>query len=619
MADSRTYHNFAGIENARHPVHVEDTVGHTFPWVRINDYELKRDEIEKFEIDCSGLLPVLYIKIRSGNTMFEHRSQETQRKIISVYIRQDLKVYRPIQCDFIATSIDYDDFTVGRGKNGGSEKDGMFHCEIYGELYVPNIRSSSISFHYNGTPDDALRVTATQLKLGFSSSCDTSTGYSNIKCSNIQPWDCYTNPHDFIEYVTSRMWRNEKSYFQSWIDPYYNLTVVNPGEILDAGPEVLRTTWSKFQSIVSTYEKDGPLIGNDQFDLTDAPIPKFLTNWDAFNTSSYYVFSYGMFNQASLVSEVESIQKNVLLNFDNRGLEEDPSSKNAEKITATIYYNKEKLESGDYAVCIGDARSSVTDPSRNVVSKESKVEYQDDGTMTYIPVMASGEENDIDSRTGNVHKMTDLAYIHNSINNNELDKQYVEVTLKGLNLSLVRGDRIPMWIFEKSDSKYFKDAAIDYSFQVKRPFCGEFYISSISYSYEPQKTGVITSWETHLTLTRKEWLTPEPAISKSQLEEINNNIASKDSSVITVLKGTDSSVAVSADTSTNNDSSAETWSDPISSTMWNAWLSLNAVENASDKYDKLIGASTQAQDSATVLSTAAESAVNMINKLNSLG
>ena len=48
--------------------------------------------------------------------------------------------------------------------------------------------------------------------------------------------------------------------------------------------------------------------------------------------------------------------------------------------------------------------------------------------------------------SGNTNKFYDAAWEHNMRNNLQLQKQYTEVELKGLNLAIMRGEKIPVII-----------------------------------------------------------------------------------------------------------------------------------------------------------------------------
>lgn len=571
-SDNR-YSSPGGIENSKRRGHVEDSIGHMFPWIRIGDYELHRDEIKKVEISSGDFLPTIYIKVYSSNTMFEHMVQNTQREIISFYVRQDIRTYKPIQCDFMVTSIYPEKSELNQFDNSDDQKAGsLFVYDIYGEMYVPNIYSSSIQTHFNGTPDNALRNISSIIGLGFTKSVNTETNKSNIECINYQPWDCYTNPDDYINFVIGRMWRNTKSFFQGWIDFYYNLTVVNVGETMDADADVLRATWSKFQTIISTYEEDGAYFSNDFSDISKTAIPKLLTNWDLFRTSSLYVMSYKMVNQSYYLTEKYGIFNKVKVYLNNRGINSDNIDDHISDIDVGVYYNQDKLQSGDYTVSIGDSHLSLDD-NRNVLKKNIKVEHSEDAVLPYTPVMSTEDVSNFDNRSGNIDKMTDIAYYHNKINNEELEKQYIEVELKGINLSISRGERIPMWIFEKGDTKYLKNIAIDKSFEVKRPYCGEFYVNSISYTYEPSaENGIISSWNTVITLTRKEWLTPEPGLSRKEIDKIENK--STVGNIITDSKNKDTSISAHNKVVDTSYVDMNSWEDPLPDNAWEEWSSV---------------------------------------------
>ena len=45
-------------------------MGYEFPYVIINEYRFKKQEISSLEIDCSNFLPILYMKVLVANNEF---------------------------------------------------------------------------------------------------------------------------------------------------------------------------------------------------------------------------------------------------------------------------------------------------------------------------------------------------------------------------------------------------------------------------------------------------------------------------------------------------------------------------------------------------------------------
>jgi len=493
---------------------VQYMAGHTFPYIQIRDHQIARDEIVLFELICDSFLPRLKIHLQTGSLSMIRENRPVDGDRVSIFIRQDLKVFRPIKGDYIIKTVIIDD-------GNETEAGGTRLHEIYIEaiLDVPNFISEYTNFHYYGKAEDALRDAAKRANLGF-------THTENIDTKYNQAWYCNQKLDVYIQHITRHMWRGSDSFFDSWVDPYWNLTVVNVSDILgrkladDKG-----ATFTKLQHIVSTYGQDGPYISNDHDTKEESKVPKILTNMSSFESTSFYVKKWLITNNSSTVSRDVGIQENLHQYIDNYGLG-DAEKDSRGMVEAGVWYNQEKKAAGYMTfngprevyrgARKGNYKDQLTQVKNNVVQIESDEDNSKNLSM-----------NDNSMASGNVYKMYKVAEYHNYINLRELDKQYMTVWMRGMNLSIIRGDKIPVLLYEQDDSAFMNsNRQLDFSHVLDRQACGWFYIKELTYRYRSEG-GAASDWQTICVLSRKEWFPPEPTTDAYEAgdDSVLNNVA----------------------------------------------------------------------------------------------
>lgn len=476
---------------------VQDSVGNQFPYIRIKDHVLQRQEILKFVLSCDGFIPTVYIKIAPiTKTLFQDNAPVDGDRV-NVAFREDLKVFKSISADFTITSVDYP--TVGE----------THYIIISGELSVPNLNSNRISFSYRDTADGALKAIAKKIGLGYASTV-------NARSADKQNWYCYNGPVQFIKDVTKHMWLGKDSFFNSWIDPFYNLTVVNVNDVLgrtiaDDG----KLEYTKYKNILGSINEDGKWVSDELTTIEDGKYPKLFTNIPSFENSMMYVYDKEYVNRSTAISKKVGTVSEVKMYQTNYGLGQNEQN-SVGTVNVGVWYNQEKLDAG-YVIADGPAAKPST-----LFESADNGNYQDNyaqsDAATMLSSMSDGDSSVIDASGnnnlagGNVFKMYRAAEIHNYMNNMELEKQVVTIDCKGANLGVARGEKVPMIMMENTESKWVSHtmATGDQSFLFDQRLCGWFYVKSMRWIYAPQNTGNLTTdWVTELDLTRREWMPPE--------------------------------------------------------------------------------------------------------------
>lgn len=150
--------------------------------------------------------------------------------ILSVFIKSTSENTFPIRMDFIIT-----EFNPYRN----SETDKKFL--IKGVLNVDGLFYNDWEAFNKTSSFDVLKTISKKIGLGFA----TNVSATNDAMTWINPADYYMT---FIQDVTKRAYENEKSFFWSFIDFYYNLNYVNLEKELNESPKELQSLNSPFFS-----------------------------------------------------------------------------------------------------------------------------------------------------------------------------------------------------------------------------------------------------------------------------------------------------------------------------------------------------------------------------------
>ena len=104
------------------------------------------------------------------------------------------------------------------------------------------------------------------------------------------------------------------------------------------------------------------------------------------------------------------------------------------------------------------------------------------------------------------------ARVHNSVNNIELEKLNVEIEVQGVNLNIIKGDKIPIALIRKDRLEAIKvQNDFSQSEMLDKFYSGWYYVSGFTLSWENQEETILNNFSQSFMLTRREWPTPVPA------------------------------------------------------------------------------------------------------------
>jgi archaellum component FlaC len=491
----------------------EDIFGHALPYVRIKDYIFKRDEILKLTLESRDFLPTITLHVSSMTKSLSRENMPVDGDRVSVGIRQDKVVFKPIASDFIITSI-----TAAPHKDNAVKK-GYYEYLITAKLFIPNLDTGLASFAYTGFAEDALRDAAIRLGLGY-------VHTKNTKTLKEETWHCYSDPLEYITEVTKHMWLGKDSFFDSWIDARRNLTVVNVNDLLgrklsDDG----ELDFTKYKSISGSIGEDGKYVNNDLADLQKSKFPKMFCNDPQFENSMWYPIEYQYVNNSTNVSKNIGVQRNFEVYVQNNGVGQSEAEAR-HQIDIGVWYMQEKLDLG-YVIANGPTNYAKD------FKMASNGSWKDQNTKTYAPILMPIEsDSDVAVKkkdqsnlnvSGNFSKEYVIAPEHNKINLAELDKQEVIVTTYGANLGILKGEKVPCFLYNRSNEKWVSETrnTQDTGFEFDMVCSGWFYVKAVELIYEPdfKSDNFVTDWKTRVTLSRREWFPPESTATKKQAEQ----------------------------------------------------------------------------------------------------
>ena len=470
-----------------------NTVGNDYPIIRINDMVLGKDDIQSMLISSKGFLPTIELSLKFANTALISKNMPKDGDMISVFVRTNTSAINYLRNDFIVNHVD----------SNISSKSANNTVFLRGELFIEGFTSNNNTFGIIGTSKDVMKEIAKKFKMGFAyNDADDMDDLQNWLC-------CFSSPQGFIEDVTRHSWKNNMSFFKSWVDLYYNLCFVNVNKFLssDENPED-EIDLTFFSSTVALNDLTS---SNDKPD--DAkPFLKVFSNFDSFKGSSFYISKWHPVNRSNSLSSGYS---NIIHSFThNQNVYIENKDNCEDTLIVNPVYDTSKLDS--YIILRGRAKY---DENANPDNEQARVNYSMQNT--YINHIWSGveykmdkDENSSSNNTwsGNVHHNYHNAAYQNEINDIELNKLYIEVVCDGLCLQVMRGERVP--VFLKYNTPLDKNISPDDP-GFNRFYSGYYIVDSIEYKYNGKvKTGY-SSFSTIMNLKRREWPTPEAIKSDS--------------------------------------------------------------------------------------------------------
>lgn len=472
-----------------------NTIGNEYPIIRINDMIMGQSDIQSMSISSSGFLPTINLVLKFANTALVSKNMPKEGDLVSTFVRTNTAAINYLRNDFIIKTC----------SSNLSTTSSVNTVYITGELFIEGLTSNNNTFGIIGTSKDVMKEIAKNFKIGFAyNDADEMNDLQNWLC-------CFDNAQHFIEDVTLHSWKNNMSFFKTWIDLYYNLCFVNVNKFLssDENPEdEIDLTF------FSTTVGMNAINAEENKKENAKPFLKVFSNFDTFNGSPFYITKWC---PRSTAESIENGYTNIVYSFThNQNIYVENKDNCEDILTVNPVYDINKLN--NHIILRGRAKY---DENNNPKDEQARINYS--LPNTYINHIWTGVEYKMDENesstsnidwSGNVHHNYQNAVYQNEMNELELNKLYIEITCDGLCLQVMRGERVPVLL--KYNTILDKAAVGRTDPSYNRFYSGYYIVDSIEYKYNGKNKGGYSSFSTVMTLKRREWPTPEETISDSK-------------------------------------------------------------------------------------------------------
>lgn len=469
-------------------------VGTNYPVIRINDCVFPEANIKSLEISSEGMIPTIRLVLVFNNTEFASKDMPKESDIVSIFVKTDTNALNYLRDDFIIT---------GASITGLGDKKLRNTATITGKLYLPGMESGYNMYGYIGTAKDAIKNTAKKFKLGFAFNDYDDT-------DDFQNWICCGSAVDFLEDTTRHCWKNNTSFFKTWIDLYYNICFVNVNKFLLSDQNTEDEVDITFNSLVSEYQR----MLTKSSEAKDATYSvKMFTNDGSMKGTPFYISTWKPFTNTGISFKYGYTDETHTF-VHNQDLFVKDSSTYIQKLNNIPAYDQAKTNT--HMIMRG---RSKYDKNIHTDADQARANY--DNAEMYKKINWTGIEyainNDDKNKTsstdgwsGNVHMNYNRAPGHNDINNIELNKMYVEVTCDGLCLQVMRGERIPVILYQyPATHPSTMQITGSKSDNINRMYSGFYIVDSIKYTYSTSTNNGVSRFSTKMVLKRREWPTPE--------------------------------------------------------------------------------------------------------------
>ena len=418
---------------------------------QINKFIPDQFSLDRFELNVSGFLPTLFISFRDQAGHFQSLYYPKDGDVVSVYLKPNhKKSLKPLRIDF--DILECKSLSASR-------------YTIFGIMKVPKIYTAAQRAFSEQSSFDTFEDVADLLELGFASN-ETETKDKQNWLNPGQTWKTFLNQ------LTKHAYKNDDSFYTSYVDPYYYLTFVNLNPLFaDLESETGVLTSELAAEIESRYEQD---------EAPSKEEPLFLTNHLSYRGTTAYIEDWGLLNSTGQIWQNEGYFKKVQFK-DFNDTEDEVSEFQLEPLTTENAEDNKILMRG------------------RAGENTHKEVFHNEHMGTQL--------SDLEGETSNVHSEYLFARKLNEQNRMEVEKMAMNVTLSKANFNLHRYKPIPIVIFEteKVKKEYLKrrDEATSET-EKNDPIEGpiEWYvIKEISYSYSKRQGNI----KQDLKLIRREW------------------------------------------------------------------------------------------------------------------
>jgi len=441
-------------------------LGRSAPIIKIGSTRIQPDTIVYMSIHMDSLIPTVHVSLIDTMGSFTSIGYPKTNPVMSIYVASGHPKLKSFAQTFLITNIQ--SFPIDMVAK---------RYDFIGELYVPNLNGNFIRSYSNMTSARALRKIAEELRLGFASNEET----MNDSMTWINP---NTNYKQFIKTVSDHAYKNERSFFDCFIDRYYVLNFINVEKQFRSDSEV-DIGYPSHSSETLDLSRSEDITSPELFDLT---IPLILTNSNIGNKyDDLKISEYSLVGENGEILNTEGFRK-----------------------TAFIYKHGETAPVNKWFV---EPISNLSNDLTETHQTPDLTDYTDNTVVKWMGI-----------DYGNAHSSYKFAKLINKHNRFETEKTALHVTINSFNNNIIRGSRVRVNIYGTRTKAISDDLLKDELPSESRQFSGNpntdnsasaeilddqlsgfYYVKEISYQYNPRGNSNNLRFSTKMVLSRRNW------------------------------------------------------------------------------------------------------------------
>lgn len=437
--------------------------GYSKPVIFINGYFLQNYLLD-FSLDLNQILPTVSFKFYTGNSSFVNINYPKDGDIVSIYIRSNVSDYKPVRMDFSILSVDSNLSTTPEGE--------MITFLILGECRIPGFYTEVCRSYSNKTSYQTLLEVSQELNLGFATNDPNLEDRMTWICPNL-------SYYNFIKEVSISSYKNDRSFYATWVDLYYNLNFVNINNQLEA---------EDVSQIVKAVPGSATGKANDSIfpgiELIPAEIPLLVTNHPQLYGYPFFINAYTLLSEAGNKTNQMGYIQEVQFYDENAQYQNLPTEK----------YVKYTVEP-----------TTTEKVQENMIlqrGRASEKEYLKEIRKRWMGILFSGKD-------GQVHPNYLQARVQNPLNLSDVTKFTLQVETGSYFPGFYRGQAVPVVIYVTESGPRMDNTGKSNNQQtqnqrgiVKDEFLsGQYVLMGFTICWTPQK-----GFHQILNLCKREWI-----------------------------------------------------------------------------------------------------------------
>lgn len=455
-------------------------IGAFEPFILCNGVQVKRENLESFELELSGNVPKCVVTFMD-NGSFKVDSMPRDGDFFTILLNsKHQETFKSVHMDFDITEVTTEAADPSQGNGSG--------ITLSGIAKIPRLFGEDCQVLDADTSLNHLEKIARDLEIGLATNVDS----TDDNQSRIQAYETFL---DFIKSIVEDSYISDDSFAKWYIDQYYYLTYVDINKIFNTKNPKLDEVMKVLTSFASSELQKS--TAEDKTDADNIDVPLILTNHNDLRGLSCHIMEYELVNNSSKISLKAGNSRNVQI-YDN----------NSEKGERFQEFTIEPLTTEEL--------SELDEPLKG--------NRKDERHKEQVKYKYMGRQNAGDDGLGNTHKNAIFTKLHRKQNQMELEKMKLKCTVQGFNPAIYKFCKIPVVLYHYDgvaiEAEQIADGFREEAGLKERPlgaakpevdpnevnqmmdkFISGFYIvENIDYRYDSSE-GIFTDF----TLIRREW------------------------------------------------------------------------------------------------------------------